>query len=154
MSAGMCRMELPAVAVFGLPGRHTGLCWRKGSGVVMVPETFVRRWEKAYRNYGVAARTAALAVPGDRGTAQEMAAASLEVAAAWREMESIVDLPWWVLAAVGAAAQAFEFQARDWNARTQYTWPDDDRSRLRPQVRLVTREQPMLDGHEPAKDTP
>lgn len=140
--------------VFGLPGRPTGLRWRKGSGVVMVPETLVERWEVAYRKYGDASRAAATAVPGDPDAAREMAAASLEVAAAWREMEAISELPWWVLAALGAGAQAFEFQARDWNARAQHAWPDDEGARLRPQVRLATRAQPTPHSRRRARDTP
>lgn len=106
----------------------------------MVPEELVRRWESAYRRYGEASKTAVSAVPGDRGAAGEMAAASSEVAAAWRAMESIVDLPWWILAALVAAAQAFEFQARDWNARAD-AWPLDN-GQGRPQVRLATRARP------------
>jgi hypothetical protein len=83
----------------------------------MVPDKLVERWEAAYRTYSSASKLAASSVAGDRVAARAMAVASWEVAAVWREMESLSDLPWWALAAVGAAAQAVEFQARDWTAR-------------------------------------
>lgn len=75
----------------------------------------VQRWESAYRIYGSASRSAG----GDGGpvSARAMAAASWEVAAAWRAMEGVAGLAWWVVAAVNAAAQAFEVQAREWAAR-------------------------------------
>jgi hypothetical protein len=104
----------------------------------MMPEHLVSRWEAAYRQYGQASRSAASSVAGDRNAAQAMASASWEVAAVWREMESLSDLPWWVLAAVGAAAQAFEFQARDWNARAEL----DGAGRARPQPRPTPRRRP------------
>jgi len=47
-----------------------------------------------------------------------MARASADVAAVWREMTP--DMPWWELAALGAAAQAFERQAQDWTARANH----------------------------------
>jgi hypothetical protein len=108
--------------------------------VAMIAEELVQRWEAAYRRYGAASKSAAAAVPGDRVAAQGMAAASREVADVWREMESASDLPWWLLAALSAAGQAFEFQARDWNARAEHAWPADERAR--PQVRLTTKPRP------------
>jgi hypothetical protein len=80
-----------------------------------VPEDLVQHWEAAYRRYREVSKVAAVSFAGDENAAQEMIAASQEVAVAWRSMESIPDLPWWTLAAVSAAAQAFEFQARDWS---------------------------------------
>ena len=106
----------------------------------MIPEGLEQRWESAYRRYGETSTTVAVARSGDRGVAAEMAAASSDVAAMWRELESSVDLPWWMLAALSAAAQAFEFQARDWKARADDVSPLDDGRR--PQVRLATRAQP------------
>ena len=49
-----------------------------------------------------------------------MARASADVAAVWREMTAEPDMPWWELAALGAAAQAFERQAHDWTARAKH----------------------------------
>ena len=43
-----------------------------------------------------------------------------DVAAVWREMTVEPDVPWWELAALGAAAQAFERQAQDWTARAKH----------------------------------
>jgi hypothetical protein len=104
--------------------------------LVMVPETVLARWESAYRRYGQASKLVAASPAGDREATQQMAATSSELAAVWREMESAPDLAWWVLAAVGAAAQAFEAQARDWSARVEHGRPEDG---ARPQVRLVAR---------------
>src|SRR5262249_44923782 len=94
--------------------------------------------------YGEASKAAASSVAGDRDAAREMAAASWEVAAAWREMESTADIPWWALAALCAAAQAFEIQARDWNARAAHGWPADDGRRSRPNVQLAARARPKV----------
>ena len=100
----------------------------------MVPEDLVQRWEAAYRRYGEASKMSAVSPAGDRDVARAMVLASHDVAVAWRAMESIPDLPWWTLAAVGAAAQAFEFQAREWSVRAE-GW-------LGPARRLATRTQP------------
>jgi hypothetical protein len=108
----------------------------------MVPDKLVERWEAAYRTYGSASKSAASSVAGDRVAARAMAVTSREVAAVWREMESVTDLPWWALAAVGAAAQAFEFQARDWTARAEHAGPPDAYAVRRPPVRLATRARP------------
>ncbi|HEU5476134.1 MAG TPA: hypothetical protein VFV67_36370 [Actinophytocola sp.] len=106
--------------------------------MAMLPEKLVYRWESAYRRYGEASKAASTLTAGDRDAAREMAAASWEVAAAWREMESTADMPWWALAALSAAVQAFEFQARDWNARASHGWPADSERRTRPQHQIPT----------------
>jgi hypothetical protein len=111
----------------------------------MLPEKLAQRWEAAYRRYGRASAAMESSVAGDRDAAREMAASSWEVAAAWREMECMADMPWWALAALGAAAQAFEFQARDWNARAAHGWPSDDNRRTRSQAQLPARERPTCD---------
>lgn len=84
-----------------------------------VPEDLVARWEAAYRRYGEASKVLTAAVAGDRDSAREMVVASHEVASAWRAMESISDLPWCMSAAVAAAAEAFEFQSREWAVRAE-----------------------------------
>lgn len=134
--------EVLTVAVVGLPGRPPADARRKGSGVVMVPEKLVERWETAYRRYGSASKAATLAQPGDPEAARAMAAASRDMAAMWREIESTPDLPWWALAALAAAAQAFEFQARDWTLRVDFAFPPEVTTPRRPRVRLTTRAQP------------
>lgn len=63
----------------------------------MVPDELVRRWEVAYRRYREASKTST--VVGDRDAAREMASASREVSALWRQLESCADLPWWTVAA-------------------------------------------------------
>jgi hypothetical protein len=100
----------------------------------MVPDNVVYRWEAAYSRYGHAARAAATSVAGDRNAALEMAAASREVAVAWCEIEAIGDAPWWTLAALSAAAQAFEFQARDWSVRAAHGWSVERDRPSRPDV--------------------
>lgn len=94
--------------------------WQKGSGVVMVSEELTRRWEAVYREYGLASEMVNTSEPGDRAVARHMARASEDVAGVWRLMVKEPDLPWWAVAALVAAAQAFEYQARDWAARAKY----------------------------------
>jgi hypothetical protein len=90
------------------------------SGAVVVPVRLVERWERAYRQYGQASTRAARSPAGDRPAARAVAATSREVAAIWREIATTPGLPWWVLAALRAAADAFEAQARDWQARSEF----------------------------------
>jgi hypothetical protein len=82
-----------------------------------MPNKQVSAWESAYRAY----RDASDAVARSRGTnpevAREMAAVSWSVAHAWRALAGDPEQPWWVVAAVGSAAQAFEEQAREWERR-------------------------------------
>jgi len=82
-----------------------------------VPGGLVEAWQEAYREYGYASEATSSAQPGDPDVARAMAATSLAVASAWREIAAQGAHSWWSLAAVEAAAQAFEFQARDWGAR-------------------------------------
>jgi hypothetical protein len=49
-----------------------------------------------------------------------MARASRDLAVVWREMAAEPDMPWWLVAGLGAAAQAFDNQARDWAARAKH----------------------------------
>ena len=70
----------------------------------MVPDALVGRWQAAYSAYSAA--------EGDRA---ELARLSAEVAAAWREMAAVPGLGWWLVAALSAAAEAFERQAQDWS---------------------------------------
>jgi hypothetical protein len=86
----------------------------------MMSEGLVRRWETAYAEYGRASEMVNNSVPGDRAVARHMALASENVAVAWRQMAAEPDMPWWSVAALSAAAQAFEYQARDWTARAKY----------------------------------
>lgn len=112
--------ERLAVAVFVPPGRSSAVPWREGAGGgVMVSEELLQRWETAYGDYGLAAELVANSEPGDRAVARAMARASSAVAAVWREIEVAPGLPWWQVAAVSTAAQAFEFQSRDWTARAR-----------------------------------
>src|SRR5262245_24734207 len=86
----------------------------------MVTERLVRRWEAVYREYGLASEMVGTAEPGDRAVARRMARASHDVAAVWREMSAEAGMAWWSVAALVAAAQAFEQQAKDWAARAKY----------------------------------
>ncbi|WP_199433868.1 hypothetical protein [Qaidamihabitans albus] len=84
----------------------------------MVTKKQVRAWEEAYRHYGATSDLVARTREVDAATAQDMASASWAVAAAWRSIAGNRDLPWWMLAGLESAAQAFEEQARDWQARS------------------------------------
>lgn len=85
-----------------------------------VPPGLVGRWEVAYRQYGDATIYAGKSVAGDRAAAEVLASASWQVASLWREMTASAALPWWALAALRAAAEAFEQQARDWHAKAMH----------------------------------
>jgi len=74
----------------------------------MVSEDLIRAWEDAYRRYGSAAGA-------------NVAPASRAVAMAWRDIACTSRLPWWMLAAVESAAEAFEDQAEQWEARARQT---------------------------------
>lgn len=80
-----------------------------------VSEDLIERWEAAYRRYTDASKISAMSFAADQDVAREMVMASHEVASAWRAMESTPDLPWWVMAALAAAAQAFEYQVKEWS---------------------------------------
>jgi hypothetical protein len=86
----------------------------------MVSQQLIQRWEAVYREYGTASQRLSGSEPGDRAVARQMARASADVAAVWREMAGEPGMPWWSIAALCAAAQAFEYQARDWSARAKY----------------------------------
>lgn len=68
-----------------------------------VPDVLVDRWQAAYGAYS--------AVEGDRA---ELVRLSLDVAAVWRDMAAVPGLAWWLVAALSAAAEAFERQAQEW----------------------------------------
>jgi hypothetical protein len=89
----------------------------RSTSTVPVPEQFVRVWETAYVEYGQARELTARMSTDDPAAAWQMASASWAVATAWREITGVTRLPWWMLAAVEAAAEAFEAQARYWEAR-------------------------------------
>jgi hypothetical protein len=81
---------------------------------VRTSDKSIRAWEAAYRQYGRAWETTARCGKSDPTAARDMAAASWAVAAAWRQIASATQLPWWVLAALESAAGAFESQAREY----------------------------------------
>jgi hypothetical protein len=86
-----------------------------GSGDgVLAAEQRARAWEAAYRHYGHIWELTARSPKGDPEAAQEMAAASRAVAAAWRQIDT-TDLPWWTVAALESAAAAFEEQAQKYD---------------------------------------
>jgi hypothetical protein len=82
----------------------------------MVPEAMVTRWEGVYRFYEQANQVAGSGRVNAVVVA-DMVRASREVAAAWRVFTRVEGLPWWALAAVTTAAQAFDAQAREWERR-------------------------------------
>ena len=86
----------------------------------MIAERLLARWEAVYREYGTASARVSSTEPGDRAVARHMARASADVAAVWREMAGEPEMAWWLVAALSAAAQAFEYQSRDWAARAKH----------------------------------
>jgi hypothetical protein len=81
----------------------------------MVSAKRVHAWEEAYRAYAAANEAVLRSRSVDADTASAMAAASAAVASTWRALAaSARNQPWWIVAAVGSAAQAFEEQARHW----------------------------------------
>lgn len=94
---------------------------RSGSAqdTVLVAGTSVTTWEAAYRRYGRISEQSLLPSEVDVAVVWQMALASRAVAAAWRQIARADPLPWWSLTAVESAAEAFEAQARDWEARHQ-----------------------------------
>ena len=115
MSAAGEELAGQARAESGLPGsaspKPLGEAW------VMVSDELDERWQNAYKAYGLASENVARLGPNAPGAAAQMVSASWEVAAVWREMAAAGGLPWWALAAVRAAAEAFESQSREWDAR-------------------------------------
>ena len=87
--------------------------------MTMAADRCIRAWEAAYRQYGHASEIWSRSPEDDPAAAWGMASASWAVAEAWREIAAVSRLPWWTLAAVESAAEAFEAQARDWEAREQ-----------------------------------
>jgi hypothetical protein len=81
---------------------------------VVLSAKFLAGWEEAYRQYGRASETVARTRNTDPAALWQMAVA---VAVAWRQIASRQQLPWWLLAAVDSAAQAFEAQSLEWEAR-------------------------------------
>ncbi|HEX6355068.1 hypothetical protein [Actinophytocola sp.] len=93
--------------------------------MMMVSGGLVHHWETVYREYGLTSEMVNKSDPGDRDVARRMAHASADVAAVWRQMAAESDLAWWSAAALVSAAQAFEYQARDWAARAKYDPPSN-----------------------------
>lgn len=95
--------------------RHTSRRSANEAGL----DVAVATWEAAYRRYGQASAQSMRSADGDAGVVQQMAATSWDVAVAWRQIARGGGLPWWSLAALESAAQAFEAQAREWRTREQ-----------------------------------
>lgn len=93
----------------------------KRESMEAVSEDLIRAWEDAYRRYGSAAGA-------------DVAPASRAVAMAWRDIACTSGLPWWMLAAVESAAEAFEEQAEQWEARARQgaksSWPGVPNTRM------------------------
>ncbi|RLK61168.1 hypothetical protein CLV68_1685 [Actinokineospora cianjurensis] len=76
-----------------------------GTPAASMPTELVERWEAAYSRY-------------DGGHLHDMAEVSATVGTLWREMATAVPgSPWWLVAALVTAAEAFEAQSRDWAGR-------------------------------------
>lgn len=97
-----------------------------------MPEAMVQEWQAVYRDYIAAAQTRN-PTPEER---RNIALLSAAVATAWRQMATTPNLEWWTTAALTAAAEAFEQQAKEWGdaagrALTQATNQERGRRRGR-----------------------
>jgi hypothetical protein len=72
----------------------------------------IAAWEEAYREY-------------EKALATDVVGASRAVAAAWRNLAVDLELPWWLLAAVHSAAEAFDLQAEAWEAASRQAGATD-----------------------------
>ncbi|SES28429.1 hypothetical protein SAMN04487818_109332 [Actinokineospora terrae] len=70
--------------------------------VPTMPPVLVQRWEAVYARYGWT---------GPEGVAE----ASEDVGALWREMAAVPGCPWWLVAGLVTAAEAFDAQGREWS---------------------------------------
>jgi hypothetical protein len=95
---------------------------------LLAPDRPTNDWAITYRRYGLTAESAAGSGRRDLAATSEMVHASLAVAATWRAIASVTGLPWWVLAAVETAAQAFEAQASEWEITGNASPSDSGRS--------------------------
>lgn len=75
----------------------------------------IRGWEEAYWKYNEADQRMGNRPPVPE-LVQEYVSVTRAVARAWRNLVAERDQPWWVLAAVDSAAEAFETQAREWES--------------------------------------
>ena len=82
--------------------------WR--NDLALADKDAIAAWEEAYREYE---------------KATDVAVASRAVAAAWRNLAVTFELPWWLLAAVHSAAEAFDLQARAWEATQRHAGATD-----------------------------
>ena len=77
-----------------------------------VPDEVIARWEAAYRDY---LRVGVLRAE-TRRERLELAGVLRAVAEGWREIAATPGLEWWVLAALSAAAETAEQQAREFSS--------------------------------------
>ncbi len=78
----------------------------------MVPDALVRDWEMVYGEYIRTGNGLRSEVLEDIALMTQMSA---EIAAIWRRMAEVPGVPWWTVAALCTAADAFERQALEWS---------------------------------------
>ncbi|WP_162788598.1 hypothetical protein [Amycolatopsis albispora] len=77
----------------------------------------VREWERLYQEYQYASNDMTRLRPAPRDVVERYSRVSAELAQAWRAvLAGEHKPPWWVVAAVESAAQAFTDQAQRWAA--------------------------------------
>ncbi|MGC7095602.1 hypothetical protein ACPZ19_13110 [Amycolatopsis lurida] len=76
----------------------------------------IQEWEYLYREYQSASNDMARLRPPPTDVIERYARVSQEVATAWRALLPGEKQPWWIVAAVESAAQAFAEQAKRWAA--------------------------------------
>lgn len=85
---------------------------------MLVSTKVLSAWEAAYRRYGRASDDMARSPRRDVRAVRELTDPSRAVDFTWRAITSDPQLPWWVVAAVSSAAEAFEEQASKIEAET------------------------------------
>lgn len=90
-----------------------------------MPEPLKFALEATYRDYTLVAHSPAVT----RAERHELARRSSAVAAVFWNMKAVPGLAWWTVAALSAAAEAFEQQAQDWSKPRP--WEADSRGHSR-----------------------
>jgi hypothetical protein len=121
------------------------------TGATEQADASVLAWESAYRSYGEVSHTTA-PTGGDPAAVWQMAATSMAVALAWRQIARSRPLPWWTLAALESAAQAFESQGREWEARTRRGGAVETTPVARPPTRFAETVQAGMPDLQAARD--
>ncbi|MFD8492386.1 hypothetical protein [Amycolatopsis sp. NPDC059657] len=85
----------------------------------MTFKDLVKEWETSYREYAAVSEIVGASEVEVSGGARAMASTAWNVSQAWHAIAAAHGLPWWAIAAVESAAQAFEEISREWDERAE-----------------------------------